>query len=129
MAVNILSDRDVWREIAHDVIPGEDGQPDMYQVKPEAYAYVAMGALAVGMPDLNEKTAEEWLMRLRAWEIVDGPMLRDGDGNGVPVTMEALRPYFGTRTNVFPKETAAAFKRRIADAVMRRASETWRYDH
>lgn len=113
MSLNILSDLDAWRDVAFT--SGE--VPGTWNLKPEAEAFVVYGALMVGMPDLTEATAEEWLTRLRAWEIVDGPMLSD-----TPVTMDHLRPYFGTRTNVFPKQTAAAFKRRVADAVISKAA-------
>jgi hypothetical protein len=127
MAVQILSDMESWKHAAYDIIPGVNGAEESYRLKTTAEAYVVYGAMMVGMPDLDEKTAEEWLTRLRAWEIVDGPMLRDRDPESgelvpVPVTMDDLRPFFGTRTNVFPKETAARFRRRVGDAVLERAS-------
>lgn len=127
MALQILSDLKVWGEIAYDVIPGEEtGGDDQYRLKPEAEAFIVYGSIVVGMDVLDEKTAEEWLTRLRAWEVVDGPMLRKRSDDGEtlvpePVTMEHLRPFFGTRTNVFPKETKTQFTKRVGRAVMERA--------
>lgn len=130
MSLNILSDHDTWVAAAYDTVPGVDGKPDTYRLKVQAEGYIVYGSLSVGMDVLDESTAEEWLTRLRAWEIIDGPMVRMWDeevGDHVPhpVTMEDLRPFFGTRTNNFPKETAAKFKRRVADAVLERAARRW----
>lgn len=122
MALRIVSDIDEWSKVAYNVIPGGEGGDDQYEVKPDAYAFVVLGSMMVGMDVLDTGTAEEWLTRLRAWEIVDGPMLRDGDGNPAPVTLDMLRPFFGTRTNVFPRQTKTAFARRVGIAVMERAS-------
>lgn len=107
MSLNILSDLDQWREAAF--VPGDN--PDTFRLKPEAEALVVYGSMLIGMGELTELTAREYLTRLRAWEIVDGAWLRDSNGDPVKVTMEHLRPFFGTRTNVL-NETAAKFKRR-----------------
>lgn len=131
MSLDIRSDIDAWKSVAY--LPDPE-RPDTHVVlRPEAYVYVVTGSMAVGMGELNEDTAEEWLTRLRAWEIVDGPMLHlpvevegeDGKITYEPhhVTMEDLRPFFGTSTNVFPKESAAKFRTRVGDAVMRRAAD------
>lgn len=123
MSLNILSDLDKWREVAY--VPSET--PGKINLRPEAEGLIVYGALAVGMPDLDESTAEEWLTRLRAWEIIDGPVLRAWNDDHteivpMPVTMDMLRPFFGTRTNCFPKQSNATFRKRIADAVMERAA-------
>ncbi len=127
MSLDILSDADAWQAAAGVPVPG---QPGRYTLKLEAEAYVVFGSLTTGMDLLDESTAEEWLTRLRAWEIIDGPMVQlpnpeTGELEPHPVTMEDLRPFFGTRTNNFPKQTAAAFKRRVADAVLERAARRW----
>jgi hypothetical protein len=124
MSVNILSDLARWAEVAN--VPATDGDGNviegMYETRPEAYGYIVIGSMAIGMGELNEKTAEEYLARLMVIEAVYGPTLyAKGDGGklvGVPVTMDALRPYFGTRTNVFPKESTASFTRRMGKALM-----------
>ena len=123
MSLDILSDHDAWVAVAY--IDNGDGTVTL---RPEARAYVVFGSMSVGLPDLDEKTADEWLTRLRAWEIVDGPMLLQHDPEadamvGVPVTMDALRPFFGTRTNAFPATTRAAFSKRVAAAIMERAAK------
>lgn len=129
MALQILSDHDTW--VAAAYVPAVDGDGNVVDgkvdLRPEAEAFVVYGSLMVGMDVLNESTAEEWLTRLRAWEIVDGPMLRGRSDDGetlvpVPVTMDHLRPFLGTRTNNFPKETKIQFTKRVGQAVMERAS-------
>ena len=128
MALQILSDYDTW--VAAAYVPAVDGDGNAVDgkvdLRPTAEAFVVYGSLMVGMDVLDENTAEEWLTRLRAWEIVDGPMLRERSDDGetlvpVPVTMDHLRPFFGTRTNNFPKETKIQFTKRVGQAVMERA--------
>lgn len=128
MALRITSDYDTWVAAAYVPAVDADGNTldGKVDLRPEAEAYIVYGSMMVGMGELNESTAEEWLTRLRAWEIVDGgPMVRHlekgGVWVGVPVTMDALRPFFGTTCNVFPKETKAQFTKRVGQAVMERA--------
>jgi hypothetical protein len=120
MALQILSDLAKWDEVAN--VPVE-GDPDKYDVRPEAYALVVVGSMAIGMGELNEGTVEEWFLRLQALELVYGPLFHrhDPDLNewvGVTVTRDMLDPYLGTRTNVFPKESATKFASRMGRALM-----------
>lgn len=127
MALNILSDLAAWREVAYDRVEDAPDGSARYRLKSTAEAFVVYGSMMVGMDVLDEKTAPEYLARLRAWEIIDGPMLYAPGDDGlapVPVTMEHLRPFFGTRTNNFPAESNAKFAKRIAEAVMNRARNT-----
>lgn len=122
MAVRILSDLDRWREVAYNAIPGQDGGEDLYECKAEAYALVVVGSMSIGMGDLNDGTAEEWLLRLRMVETIYGTFLQGPEG-GVAATMDMLRPYFGTRTNVLSKESMTRFSTRMGKAL---AEETRR---
>lgn len=120
MALQILSDLDQWNKVAN--IDNGDGT---YTTRLEAMAYVVYGSMSVGLDVLDEKTAPEYLARLKAWEVIDGPALRRHDPDTddyvpVPVTMDALRPFFGTRTNAFPALTRNKFNKIIAEALMNR---------
>lgn len=128
MAIQILSDYNAWVAAAYVPATDDDGNviDGKVDLRTTAEAYVVYGTLTTGMDVLDESTAEEWLTRLRAWEIVDGPMVRVPDENGTmvphPVTMDDLRPFFGTRTNNFPKETTAKFTKRVGTAVLEKAA-------
>jgi hypothetical protein len=123
MALQILSDMTAWREAAY--VDNGDGS---YTLKDDAYAYVVVGSMIIGMDVLDESTSPEWLARLRAWETIDGPLCHTLDSElgeyvGVMATMDRLRPYFGTRTNAFPKESAVKFRARVGKALMERLHE------
>lgn len=132
MSLNILSDLGIWTEVAY-IDHGEGAEGGRYELRPQAYAYVVTGSLLTGLDVLDESTAEEWLLRLRMWEVLDGTLLKGTDDDTgelveVPVTMDALRPYFGTRTNNFGSRTRtrAKFERHIGDAVRMRAADKLR---
>jgi len=120
MSLNILSDLDAWCEAAFDQVENAPDGSARYRLKSEANAYIVLGSQAVGIGVLDESTADEYLRRLQAWEAIDGPWLYmpgdDGELVPVPVTMDALRPYFGTRTNVFPKVSTRSFNARVKRA-------------
>lgn len=126
--MEVLSDAAAWREAAYVPVPDK---PELVDLRPEAYAYVVIGSMVVDMGELNEKTADEWLLRLRAYEVIAGPMLHKHNPDtdemeDVPVTMDALRPFFGTRVNV-ATVTRAKYRTKLGNIVLDRAKEiAWR---
>lgn len=124
MSLDILSDLDKWREVAYDRVSA-DGEEPRYRLRVEAHAYIVIASPSIGLDVLDESTAEKWLLRMRVMETVYGPWTyrqpEEGEGDqliGVPVTMDALRPFFGTRTNAFPAVSDAKFERHVGKALM-----------
>lgn len=69
--------------------------------------------LHVGIGEITEKTVDEFYTRVKVWERGIGTLTRDRDGNEVATTYAEVKRHIGLRTNVFPKETDAAFARKI----------------
>lgn len=69
--------------------------------------------LHIGIGEITERNAEEYWTRTYAWETALGASMRDGEGNPVPLTLPDVRAYVGLTTNVFPKESEAAFAKKL----------------
>jgi len=70
----------------------QDGGAEMFPVygelTVEQQAFLIM-TMSVGMPRLDEKTADEFVRRVDLWQTYVGPFLTEG-GRTVPVTREIL---------------------------------------
>lgn len=72
-----------------------------------------MGTIVVGWGELTEEGADEWLARYVAIMSVYG----EGD-EWLRLVAEKLPLFYGLRTNVFPKESAAKFAKRLGTAAL-----------
>lgn len=122
MALQILSDLDQWREIAHT-----DNGDGTYTVTAEAYALVVLGSQIIGMGEITEKTVERYWHRLLAYESLGSSWLMTADGEPVPLTLDMVRKYIGVRTNVFPMMTDAKFRSHLGGIAMDRVRDRIRW--
>jgi len=70
--------------------------------------------IPVGIGEITEANHEEWYSRYRQWYIANG-------WDDPYLTLADVRNGIGLSTNVFPKETDAKFRKKIAGIVERKA--------
>ena len=93
-----------------------DGQK-LLNIVTHAMIYATM---ATGIGELTERAAPEFYTRLRAWELINGPMIIETDGPR-PITWAEVKRHVGLSTNVFPRETDAQFARKLMTSARDRA--------
>lgn len=72
--------------------------------------------MAVGIGEITEKTADDFYDRLSIYERLFGPLLRQYDPKGAPksfIKREDVLRHIGLKTNVYPKQSFAAWRRRM----------------
>ncbi len=81
--------------------------------------------LSIGIGEITAANVDEWHSRLWAMDAVYGPSLYNVDDDGTrtprPITVAEIRAHVGLKTNVFPKVTAPAFARKLAEHLYDRA--------
>lgn len=73
--------------------------------------------MAVGIGEITEANWEEFAGRITAYEQAGGAFLQYADGDRIrdrPITPDEVHQRVGLKTNVFPKESKAAFNRKLA---------------
>jgi hypothetical protein len=79
-------------------------------LNPVTYSII-WGTMAVGIGQIKESNLDEFFTRLHIWESVTG---KDNK-----TTYEQLKQHIGLNTNVFPKESTAAFMEKMQRYIMR----------
>lgn len=85
--------------------------------------------MAIGMPSITEKNAREFAIRIAAFESAFGPFLYRINEYGSKrslLTFEAIERRIGLYTNA-SSLTAAQFRKKVIDRLMREAEEEVRY--
>jgi hypothetical protein len=74
--------------------------------------------IAIGIGEITEANWEEFAGRITAYEQAGGAFLQyapegSGEIRDRPITADEVHQRVGLKTNVFPKESTAAFKRKL----------------
>lgn len=98
---------DVTKVIDHEsVCFNEDGS---VKLATEAIVFYTM---PLGLGEISVDNAAEFYGRVKLYEALYGPLMRDGDGEPRPLTLEEVRAHVGLTTNV-AKESKAVWLRRM----------------
>jgi hypothetical protein len=103
------------------------GEPDAQgrrELNPVTNAIIWM-CMATDIGEITAANAEEFYIRAYAWERMNGPMLRNGDGTERYLTAFDVREHVGIHTNVFPKTTVSRYARKLYDGAEDRAKYAW----
>lgn len=113
----------IWRKI-----PGTD----QLESTPMATTFAFL-TMIVGIPEISDKTLNEFVLRVTAWEAAKGTCLvaKEAEGGGPrPITRADVLRFKGLRSNA-SSLTRAQFKRKLADSIfeelerrLRREQET-----
>jgi hypothetical protein len=95
---------------------GSNGQ-QQFRMHPATETLIFM-TLAVEIGEITKKNWEEWFLRARVWEKAMGALRHDGKKDH-PITPEEVKLHIGLKTNVFPKASAAAFAKKLVQALER----------
>lgn len=102
--------------------------PDAQELTPVLQAMI-WGCMATGIGKITEQDAPEIAARLQVYEAIHGTFVSTREGPR-PLTLEDVRDFIGLSTNVFPKESRAAWLKRIVgghmDETLRRAARAER---
>jgi hypothetical protein len=73
---------------------------------------IIFGTMITGIGELTEQNAPEFYARLHLAEQLRGPLAYNGHGEPITITPQYVKGHIGLKTNVFPKETRAAWLKR-----------------
>lgn len=83
--------------------------------------------MPVGIGEVTPKTVPEIWERIEILQALDGPYLHGGEPGTEWLTRADIERLIGLTTNIFPKETKAAFMRRMEKAALERVIRAYKH--
>lgn len=83
--------------------------------------------MPVGIGEITPKTVPEIWERIEVLQALDGPYLRGGEPGTEWLMRADIERLIGLTTNIFPKETKAAFMRRMEKAALERVVRAYKH--
>ena len=83
--------------------------------------------MPVDIGEITPKTVTEIWERIEVLQALDGPFLRGGEPGTEWLTRADIERLIGLTTNIFPKETKAAFMRRMEKAALARVIRAYKH--
>lgn len=83
--------------------------------------------MPVGIGEITPKTVPEIWERIEILQALDGPYLQGGEPGTEWLTCADIERLIGLTTNIFPKETKAAFMRRMEKAALERVVRAYKH--
>lgn len=106
-----------WEELC------EPGKPHQPNAKTTLIIHLLM---PVGIGEITSKTVPEIWERIEVLQALDGPYLQGGEPGTEWLTRADIERLLGLTTNIFPKETKAAFMRRMEKAALERVIRAYK---
>lgn len=107
-----------WEELCE---PGEPHQPN---AKTTLIIHLLM---PVGIGEVNPKTIDEIWERIEILQALDGPYLQGGEPGTEWLTKADIERLVGLKTNIFPKESKAAFMRKMEKGALERILRDYKH--
>lgn len=87
----------------------------LYRQRPITWAIIWMMIHCDAGREITKQNVEELYIRIKLWEALFGTLLRDGMGDGIPITPGMLHEHIGLIVNA-NKTTWAQFRNRVTDS-------------